>query len=147
MNIKQTSTIIKIFAEDQDLHKYCDPDFILDNNKISFNIIKRLSECLKNYPDSYLYINNEYKYFALWLYAFDRNILYSFGMHPNYRSKENLINFWNYIINQHNDFDCYLYSNNTRAINWLKKCGMKEEGFIPERKDKVAIKLFYKNNN
>jgi len=67
--------------------------------------------------------------------------LYSFGLHPDKRTKENLIRFWNAITQGKDGFTCYLYSNNTRAIDWLKRCGMKEDGHIVESKSKVAIKL------
>ncbi len=42
-----------------------------------------------------------------------------------HRTKETLAEFWNKIREVLTDkFACILYRNNTRAINWLQKCGM-----------------------
>lgn len=53
--------------------------------------------------------------------------LYSFGMAMKFRKKEILADFWNKIVDLMEDkFVCVLYRNNTRAINWLLKCGLFE---------------------
>lgn len=53
------------------------------------------------------------------------NLLISFSLNRNYRSAENLKNYFNCIKNSfRGDFNCYLNSHNDRAIDWLKKCGM-----------------------
>lgn len=55
------------------------------------------------------------------------NFLYSFGVAIKYRSKEVLSNYWKAIKEVlPKNFLSSLYINNERAINWLKKCGMKE---------------------
>lgn len=54
-----------------------------------------------------------------------KNNLYSFGVNIEYRTKEVLKDFWDKINEVMNEgFICTLYPNNTRAINWLKCCGM-----------------------
>lgn len=60
--------------------------------------------------------------------SYFQNNLYSFGINIEYRTKEVLSVFWEEIksILSHS-FICMLYPNNTRAIEWLKKCGMKEK--------------------
>ncbi len=74
-------------------------------------------------------------------------MLYSFGVHPEKRSEENLKLFWEYLKRENDDgFLCYLYSNNIRAIKWLKKNGMSEVGMVVERPTKVAIKLLLDKN-
>lgn len=53
------------------------------------------------------------------------NLLYSFGISKHYRSGDLLELVFNVIKDKLNgDFVCFLYSYNTRAINWLIKCGM-----------------------
>lgn len=136
-----------IFELDKDIKKFCDIDFLMYNQNISDQIIIKLNGCLIQYPSSYIFVDEERKYFAVWLKAHGDNILYSFGVHPEKRSDENLRLFWEYLGNEHDDgFLCYLYSNNTRAIKWLKKNGMSEVGKIIERPDKVAIKLLLDKN-
>lgn len=50
--------------------------------------------------------------------------LYSFGIAKKYRTKEILTEFWEKIRKElPDDMVCILYKNNTRAINWLLKCG------------------------
>ena len=136
-----------IFDLDKDIEKFCDIDFLMYNQNISDQIIIKLNGCLIQYPSSYIFVDEDRKYFAVWLKAHGDNILYSFGVHPEKRSEENLKLFWEYLENEHDDgFLSYLYSNNTRAIKWLKKNGMDEIGKIVERPDKVAIKLLLDKN-
>jgi hypothetical protein len=131
-----------IFDSDKDIHKYCDPDFITYQKDISEQIIIKIHGCLLQYPSCYMFSSPERKYFAVWLKAHNDWILYSFGVHSEKRDKENLSHFWNYLINEHEEgFISYLYSNNTRAIDWLKRMGMSEVGKVVERSDKIAIKL------
>jgi N-acetylglutamate synthase-like GNAT family acetyltransferase len=136
-----------IFDLDKDIKKFCDMDYIGYMQDISQQIILRINKCLREYPSSYIFIDEERKYFAVWMKAHGDNILYSFGVHPDNRDKDNLKLFWEYLENEHDDgFLCYLYSNNTRAIKWLKKNGMDEIEKIVERPDKVAIKLILDKN-
>lgn len=59
--------------------------------------------------------------------AFQNN-LYSFGVNIKYRNKWVLIDFWENIKTiLGNNFMTVLYPNNTRAINWAKRCGMQEQ--------------------
>lgn len=53
--------------------------------------------------------------------------LYSFGININYRTKDNLIEFWGRIKEVMGEsFICMLFPQNERAINFLKKQGMKQ---------------------
>jgi len=55
------------------------------------------------------------------------NNLYSFGININYRTKDNLIEFWDRVKEVMGEgFICMLYPQNQRAINFLKKQGMIE---------------------
>lgn len=141
MTTQEISLILNIFSSDEELHKYCDPEFLIQGKSISVKIIKRIQEALRDYPNSYYVVDTKNKFFMVWIFAHGGWVLYSFGLHSERRTKENLIDFWREIRKRHDSFTCYLYSNNTRAIDWLKKCGMKENGKIVERQDRIAIKL------
>ena len=146
--IKEHRELIRdIFDNDKEIRNYCDVDFITYNKEISDQIILKINGCLIQYPTTYIFADQERKFFAVWLLAHNDWILYSFGVHPNNRDKENMKHFWNYLENEHEEgFLCYLYSNNIRAINWLKKMGMMDIGKVVERSDKVAIKLILDKN-
>ncbi len=133
--------IVEIFTEDKELYKYCDPDFVIDGDKVSVKIVKRIQDTLKTYPDSYCIINERDNYFFVFLFAHGEWILYSFGVHPDFRTYENLQRFWDHLTREHDEFICYLYDNNTRAINWLKRMGMVQESKVVESPKKTAIKL------
>lgn len=56
------------------------------------------------------------------------NNLYSFGVNIEMRTKEILSEFWELIkAVLGNNFMTVLYPNNTRAIEWVKKCGMVQQ--------------------
>jgi len=136
-----------IFDLDKDIKKFCDTDYLGYMQDISQQIILRINKCLIEYSSSYIFVDENRKYFAVWLKAHGDNILYSFGVHPDKRSEDNLRLFWEYLSNEYDDgFLCYLYSNNIRAIKWLKKNGMSEVEMIVERPTKVAIKLLLDKN-
>ena len=133
--------VVEIFTEDRELYKYCDPDFVIDKDKVSVKIVKRIQDTLKTYADSYCIINERDNYFFVFLFAHGEWVLYSFGVHPDFRTHENLQRFWEHLTREHDEFICYLYENNTRAINWLKKMGMVQESKVVEPPKKTAIKL------
>lgn len=59
-------------------------------------------------------------------FVFKDDLLISFGMNVKHRNKETLKDFAEAIKSKlGNKFSSLLYSHNTRAINFLKKCGMK----------------------
>ena len=56
-----------------------------------------------------------------------QGFLYSFGINIKYRKPTILCDFWKKIKSILGEkFVSILYENNSRAIDWLKKCGMKE---------------------
>lgn len=62
---------------------------------------------------------------AIGYIVYQDNLLISFGININHRSKADLQDFWGLIKYSVGDqFQCVLFSNNTRAIKWLKTCGM-----------------------
>lgn len=55
----------------------------------------------------------------------EMGLLYSFAINKKYRTKEVLVNWWKYVrMVLGKTFTSVLYSNNTRAISFLKKNGM-----------------------
>lgn len=58
-------------------------------------------------------------------FVISKQLLYSFAINKKYRTKEVLVNWWKYVkMVLGKAFTTILYSNNTRAINFLKKNGM-----------------------
>lgn len=56
-------------------------------------------------------------------------LLYSFGIKKECRDDVHLSEFFDFIRTYlKNEFSCLLYKRNTRAISWLKKCGMVDSG-------------------
>lgn len=71
--------------------------------------------------------------------AFFPNNLYSFSININYRKQNILSEYWEAIKKViGNSFVSQLFPQNTRAINWLKKCGMVE---VPGIEDNCVILL------
>lgn len=70
------------------------------------------------------------------------NNLYSFGISIEKRTKEILAEFWNKIVETiSKEFICVLYRNNTRAINWLEKCGMEKSDIEIEDNSVILVKI------
>lgn len=58
------------------------------------------------------------------------NCLYSFGVRHDFRNEKVLKPLFFYITSKLKDgFFCMLNEHNTRAIRWLKKCGMVEKSY------------------
>lgn len=58
--------------------------------------------------------------------TFDGNFLYSYAIAVKFRKKDILISLWDRVKSiLDENFSSMLYSNNTRAANWLVKSGMK----------------------
>ena len=63
------------------------------------------------------------------------NCLYSFGVKQDFRKEEVLKPLFFYITNKLKDgFFCMLNEYNTRAIKWLKKCGMVQKEYPANEK-------------
>jgi hypothetical protein len=73
-----------------------------------------------------------------------KDFLYSFGININWRKKDILIQWWNFICKElNNNFMCMLYIKNTRAINFLIRNGMEiinEDGKLVTLKYSKIIK-------
>lgn len=68
------------------------------------------------------------------------NNLYSFGVAIEKRTTGMLKDFWGIIVETiGNEFICVLYKNNTRAIDWLEKCGMEKSDINTENNEIVLV--------
>jgi hypothetical protein len=69
------------------------------------------------------------------------NFLYSFGVRHDFRNRDMLEPIFFYIRKKLKDnFFCLMNECNTRAIRWLKKCGLKEIPSLSPSKDIVYLK-------
>lgn len=130
--------IYNAFVGDDDIFKYFDPtaevntiDDVVDN--IYGKIVEHedLFDCkFIGLEYGYVFIVNEPK------------LLISFGVNINHRNKDTLSSVWNLVLDELGDFDCFLWSINSRAIDWLVRMGMEIEGEY-EYSDNYITKLNY----
>ena len=114
--------IYDFFKDDKDLLKYFDPNSNAKNNfEASIEIYNTLVNDFSCKWDCF-FEKNEMGYVF-----HKKGQLLSFCIKPEFRNKENLNIFSNFIRAELGDsFICYLYSINTRAIGFLEKMGMKK---------------------
>lgn len=113
--------IYDFFRGDKDLLKYFDPE---SNAKDNYEAATEIYHKLIDYtPQSECFFkSNEIGYIF-----YKNGLLLSFCVKPEFRSKENLKNFSNFIRSEvGNNFACYLYNVNTRGISFLEKMGLKK---------------------
>lgn len=127
------------FENDENINIYCDPSY---ENKSIKEIIDSTYNKILEYEEfgdvdfEDIIENGELIGFICCF----KDKLISFGINIKYRNKEILTNIFEIIKNKFNtEFETYMWSRNERAINWLKKCGMKQ---IPCNIDNVT-KLKY----
>lgn len=69
------------------------------------------------------------------------SLLYSFGINSKYRNKEMLSAIFNYVVKKLKyRFYSVMFEYNTRAINWLKKCGMVIDPSMKPSSDTIYLK-------
>jgi hypothetical protein len=115
------------FHDDDDLINYYDESCVVNKPE---DMVNNTDDKLKEYP---IYFKNTKAYKVVYqdepvgfLYMVnDPNILVSFALNKEFRTKENLVHLFDLIkMKMDNNFVCMLFRINSRAINWLKKCGM-----------------------
>ena len=126
-DIELNKCIRLAYENDADLIKYYDRTVLVHNNDEMiadtynkliqypsyFSNCSSLAVMYENKPIGFVYKND------------NPNLLVSFSVGSEYRKKPILSDLFNNIVNSFDgSFVCYLYEHNTRAINWLKKCGM-----------------------
>ncbi len=125
------------FAGDTDLiEKYHFSDKTLPDT-ISNNV-KNIMEMKKIYPIQCYSVNvfgNEIGFTVA-----NENLLYSFGINKEYRTKEIVLGWWQEVRRMTDDFVCCLYPENTRAINFFVRNGMEISSSTNEN-----VTLIYKH--
>lgn len=116
------------FEGDDDIFKYCDPecaDYTLDELALSIEVkiieYEVFGKVFGSVTFDRVVVDNRTVG-----YIFScQDLLISFGINKQYRTKENLQKVFEQIkSNFDGEFATYMWDRNTRAINWLKKCGM-----------------------
>jgi hypothetical protein len=111
------------FEGDEDIVKYFDPANPVTSVQQACDTI--YEKLLVNFPEAnferLIYDGNDIGYFV-WM----PELLISFGVNKNYRKKEPLAYVWSKIKRCLGDeFSISLFDNNIRAIEYLKRQGMK----------------------
>jgi hypothetical protein len=111
-----------VFQNDyQGFEKYTDPD---DDWKDIPSAVDGIYEKIMDYQKvadcEFVPFEDGYVFYQL-----SPRRLVSFGIRPSKRTSRGLKELWNHIISCiGTDFDCLLWSKNTRAIRWLQHSGM-----------------------
>lgn len=103
------------------MSKFSDPNIeYSDLDELVNDVCKKIDQYLKLGECAFKTLETGY---IFWMK--DPVLLVSFGLNINNRSPRGLQKFWEEIVsNLGNRFGCFLWSNNTRAIKWLKRMGM-----------------------
>lgn len=126
INIKDFHEYVyNAFFDDYELVEFYDRSAnVKTTNEAIDNVCFKIKE---SYPDARIYgvVKDGIK---VGYFVTKENLLISFGMNIKYRNKIVLAEFWKQIQSRlGNKFHSMLYSHNSRAIEWLKKSGMKIE--------------------
>lgn len=121
------NNIYEYFEHDTRLLWYFDPlSTASDNKQAAKEIYHKLVDYAKGGNCVFKRNDIGYVFYSKKRYFFlTRKTLISFCVKPEYRTKDNLIKFGEFIkaeVGKH--FTCYLYNKNKRAINFLEKIGM-----------------------
>jgi hypothetical protein len=115
------------FDGDNDLRNYYDESCnVIDHEDMVMNTVEKLKEYPSFFKNTKSYkINLDEKCVGFLYIVKNPNMLVSFAISKYFRTKEVLISFFEVIKSKLNDdFTCILFKKNSRAISWLKKCGM-----------------------
>jgi hypothetical protein len=118
------------FSGDDELAKYYDKSIKVDSSK---EMVDNTFEKIKEYPSQFENCNS----YKVELdgdsigYVFTTkkpNLLVSFSISEKHRNSETLKKYFDCIKSELDySFNCYLFNRNSRAIDWLEKCGMRKE--------------------
>lgn len=117
--------VYNAFIDDIEIIEFYDRSVKVNTTEEAIdNVCLKISEA---YPDAKIFgvdIDN----IKVGYFVTRGDLLISFGMSIQHRNKITLSVFWDHIkSNMGNKFNAMLYSHNIRAINFLKKGGMKIE--------------------
>ncbi len=120
------NNIYEYFKNDVDLLKYYDPlSTAVNNEQAALEIYHKLVEYSKDYNCKFVRLEHGYIFYAKPKWFFQKRMLISFCLKPEFRDWACVSAFWMEIkkhLGRH--FICYLFNRNTRAINFLLKGGM-----------------------
>lgn len=141
VNIEQLKEYVElVYRGDDDLLNtyHIDPPYTFEEGvEETMQAIKNVSEQTPTEHYGVLKDGEKIGYFV----AFENN-LYSFGIAIGERTRGILREFWGKIVEiVGNEFICVLYKNNTRAINWLEKCGMGKSDIETDDNSIVLVKI------
>jgi len=121
------NNIYEYFKEDYELLNYFDPlSAALNNEQAALEVYHKLIEYSKDYKCKFIRLEYGYIFYAKPKWFFQKNMLVSFCLKPEYRNWIYVSRFWDDIRDcVGNHFICYLFNKNTRAIQFLLKGGMK----------------------
>lgn len=126
ININQfPEYVYNAFFDDFELIEFYDRSA---NVKTTNDAIENVCEKIKDsYPDANIF-GVEIEGLKIGYFVTKDNLLISFGMNIRHRNKMTLAIFWDEIKDKlGNNFHSILYSHNSRAIEWLKRSGMRIE--------------------
>ncbi len=89
--------------------------------------VNKIKDCSEKLPIQLYSVNTNNKTIGYLVISKENKILYSFGLRKEFRTKEIKADWFNKIVLMMPDFKCYLWNKNTRAIEFLKRCGMATE--------------------
>lgn len=117
--------VYNAFIDDHEIIEYYDRGAMVKNTEEAINnVCDKIKSC---YPDAKIY-GVEIDSIKVGYFVTREDLLISFGMALRHRNKITLAAFWEQIKSKlGNKFAAMLYSHNIRAINFLKKGGMKIE--------------------
>lgn len=120
------NNIYEHFKDDKDLLEFYDPLSTATNNKeAALEIYHKLVEYSKEYNCKFIRLEHGYIFYAKPKWFFQKNMLVSFCLKPEYRNWIYASHFWNEIkVHVGRHFTCCLFNRNTRAIGFLQKGGM-----------------------
>lgn len=114
------NNIYEYFKDDAKLMEFFDPlSKATNNSEASMEVYHKLIDHSKDKKCKFVSNGIGYIFYT-------KKELISFCIKPEYRNKDNYVKFWKFIKEKiGNNFKCWLYTKNTRGINYLEKCGMK----------------------
>jgi hypothetical protein len=140
IDVKDLRQYIDIaFANDCDLLNYYDKSAgVLSGEAMVVNTYNKIKDYLAYFHHCFAFkicIDGDDAGFIF--FTKSPNLLVSFSINKKYRQAEILKDYFESIKDSiADDFMCLLYKENTRAINWLVKCGMEVE-FVNEEYTKI----------
>lgn len=116
------------FLNDEKIYQYFDPNETVSSvDEIADNILEKIVEHEQLFDCEFKEVQSGYVF-----YIKEPRVLVSFGCRVSDRSGD----FFKEITDTVGDtFACYLWSKNTRAINWLQKNGL----IIEQELDNITI--------